>query len=216
MAKRIELNGLECFLLPQKAMYVTKYELLVISDWHLGKLKHFRNAGFFVPSPDISLEIDELRLLISDLPIREIIFLGDLFHSEWNTDWEYFKTFINSVAQQIKFTLTKGNHDVLDKKHFNKLPIAIRSEYILSEGLVFSHEPIVGLPTYMLNIVGHIHPGYLVGFKGRQNFRLPCFYIQDHLLILPAFGKFTGLHMMKKQEDSTIYAIIHDEVIEIK
>ncbi len=216
MAKRIELNGLELYLLPQKALYIPHYTMLIISDWHLGKLSHFRKEGLFVPAPDIEEELSRLNLLIQNLEIKEIVFLGDLFHSDWNSDWEKLKSYINTISNQaIKFTLTKGNHDILPHIHFANMNMRIKEEIILAEGLVLSHEPISGLPDYLYNIVGHVHPGCLIEAGARQSFRLPCFYLQNKVLTLPAFGKFTGLHIVKKNQDSSIFAIVNDSVISI-
>lgn len=216
MAKRIELNGLELFLLPQKVIYIPKYKKLIISDWHLGKLTHFRKEGIFVPSPAIEEELERLNLLINELDIKEIVFLGDLFHSIWNADWEKFKSYINHISKQaIKCTLTKGNHDILSDNHFYNMEIQVIKEIVLSEGIVLSHEPIIGLPHYMYNIVGHIHPGCLIEVGARQSFKLPCFFLQDNVLTMPAFGKFTGLYLVKKAVNNTIYAIVNDSVIAI-
>ncbi len=214
MAKRIELNGLEMYLLPQKALYIPSYQLLVISDWHLGKLSHFRREGLFVPAPAAEEEFERLDILLQELQVKDVVFLGDLFHSQWNSDWEKLKAYINLHAQQtLRFTLTKGNHDILKDHHFENFSLRVKSEVILSEGIVLSHEPLPDLPNYMVNIVGHIHPGCLIGAGARQSFRLPCFHFKDRVLTMPAFGKFTGLHIMKPEPQADIYAVVNDAVI---
>lgn len=215
MAKKILLNGLEIYLLAQKAIFIPSYELLLISDWHLGKLTHFRRAGFFVPATDAEEEFNRVRLLIDDLAAKQVLFLGDLFHSEWNADWEKFKLFLNSYAGRVKFILTKGNHDILEDHYFEHIPLEVKNEHLLSEGIVMSHEPLIGLPDYLYNIVGHIHPGYLLEYKARQTFRLPCFHLEGKTLTMPAFGKFTGLHMMSKGRNTEIFAIINDSIVEV-
>lgn len=216
MAKRLELNGLEMYLLPQRVIYIPKYFMLIISDWHLGKLAHFRKEGLFVPAPNIDEELERMNLLIQDLDIKEIVFLGDLFHSEWNSDWEKLKSHINSFSKHsIQFTLTKGNHDILKEKHFQDMNMKIKDEVLLAEGVILSHEPIIGLPDYMFNIVGHIHPGCLIDAGARQSFRLPCFFIQDKVLTMPAFGKYTGLHVIKKDRNNKIFVIVNDSVLKL-
>ena len=216
MAKRIELNGLEVFLLAQEVIYIPKYFMLIISDWHLGKLNHFRKEGLFVPAPAIEEEFENLNLLIQNLDLKEIVFLGDLFHSDWNSDWEKLKTYINTISNQsISCTLTKGNHDILTQSHFQNMNLKIRESIILSEGIVLSHEPFNDLPDYMYNIVGHIHPGCLIETSARQSFRLPCFFLQNKILTMPAFGKYTGLHLVKKEKNNRIFAVIKDSVIEV-
>ncbi|MHC8949900.1 ligase-associated DNA damage response endonuclease PdeM [Sphingobacterium hungaricum] len=213
MAKKLDFNGVEVFLLPQKAVFVPLYNTLVISDWHLGKLGHFRQEGLFVPPMQLVHEFARVEELLLELPVKKVIFLGDLFHSNWNTEWDEFVLFLKKYPQ-IEFILTKGNHDILPKAMLHSA-LQIKDEYLLAEGLVFSHQPITGLPDFMFNIVGHIHPGCVITTKGRQHFRLPCFHLEDKVLTVPAFGKWTGLHILHKDEDSRIFAVVGDGVVEV-
>ncbi len=214
MAKRIVLNGLDCFMLPQKVLYIPDYRLLVVSDWHLGKLTHFRKEGIFIPPVQINEEIDRMELLLEELPVERVVLLGDLFHSEWNEDWRQFTFFIQRYPH-ISFVLTKGNHDILAIDHWREAKIKVVPQYVLKEGLVFSHEPQPDLPNYMINIVGHVHPGCLLKVKGRQSFRLPCFHLAERILTLPAYGKWTGVQVLPQVEGVRFFPIINDEVLEL-
>ncbi|MGJ1285012.1 ligase-associated DNA damage response endonuclease PdeM [Sphingobacterium spiritivorum] len=215
MAKKIVLNGLDCFLLPQKVLYIPFYHLLVVSDWHLGKMKHFRKEGLFVPPVEVEEEIRRLELLFQELTVERVILLGDLFHSDWNEDWTAFALFTHRYPN-ISFLLTRGNHDILVNAHWAEARLQIIPQYILAEGLLFSHEPVADLPAYMFNIVGHLHPGCVVRGKGRQQFRLPCFHLKNNVLTLPAYGKWTGLHILPKEDNARFFSVIYDEVVEIK
>ncbi len=198
MAKKLVLNGLDCFLLPQKAMYIAKHQLLVISDWHLGKLKHFRKEGFFVPAPNVMEELSRLETLLNALEVKQVVFLGDL-----------------KAKPNITFTLTKGNHDILDDAHWERSALRIVDHLLLEEGIVLSHEPLRGLESHIINVVGHIHPGCQIFLAGRQSFRLPCFHLENRVLTLPAFGKFTGLHILPKTSLTKVYAIVDQSVLEL-
>jgi len=214
MAKRIVLNGLECFLLPQKVLYIPQYGLLVVSDWHLGKLTHFRKEGLFIPPVQIEEEIGRMELLLDELPVQRVVLLGDLFHSEWNEDWMQFTLFTQRYPR-ISFLLTKGNHDILANDHWLEAKINVVPQYLLTEGLVFSHEPLPDLPSYMVNVVGHVHPGCLLKVRGRQSFRLPCFHLAERILTLPAYGKWTGVQVLPRTEGARFFPVINDEVVEI-
>ena len=215
MAKKLTLNNLEIFLLPQKAVYIPHYAMLIVSDWHLGKLMHFRKEGLFVPPPLIRHELDILGELMQEVPTKKVVFLGDLFHSDWNADWTELINYLSNFPH-IEFVLTKGNHDILTEEIWEKSTvIQQKDQLILAEGLVLSHEPIADLPEHMFNLVGHIHPGCVIETKGRQSFRLPCFYLKNKRLVLPAFGKYTGLHIISKEVDTQIFAIVNDAVIEV-
>ncbi|MVZ66934.1 ligase-associated DNA damage response endonuclease PdeM [Sphingobacterium sp. DK4209] len=214
MAKKVVLCGLDCFLLPQKALYIPKHQLLVISDWHLGKLMHFRKEGIFVPAPAVSEELSRLDLLLAELAVEQVLFLGDLFHSKLNSEWEEFCQYTHSKPH-IQFTLTNGNHDILSDAHWGRSALRIVDHVLLEEGLLFSHEPLAGLDNHIINVVGHIHPGCQVFLSGRQTFRLPCFHFENRVLTLPAFGKYTGLHILRKTPQNRVYAIVDQSVMEL-
>lgn len=215
MAKKLVLNGVELFMLPQKVLYVPSYQLIVLSDWHIGKLGHFRKAGLFVPPMRLEEEFARLEVLLHDLPVQQVIFLGDLFHSEWNYEWDEFQQFLQRFPA-VKFILTRGNHDILPEALLEASVIHVKDYVLLDEGLVFSHEPIPHLEHYIFNIVGHIHPGCEVALRGRQYYKLPCFYLEEKILTLPAFGRWTGLYILPKRQHNRIFAVVGtEEVIEL-
>ena len=75
-------------LLPEKAIFWAEEQMLIIADVHLGKVGHFRKAGIAIPK---RMEQDDLAMvsdLIQEYEPVSIIFLGDLFHSEMNNDWD--------------------------------------------------------------------------------------------------------------------------------
>lgn len=214
MIQRLMLNGREVLLLPQKAVFIPQDEILIISDWHLGKLAHFRKEGLLVPSVPVADELNRLGELLESLPVKKVVFLGDLFHSRWNTEWDAFILYIHSFSH-IRFVLTKGNHDILPDEIFNESSIQLLDQIELEGGIVLSHEPVKNLSDDKINLVGHIHPGCMITGQGRQQFRLPCFHLENNILTVPAFGKWTGLHMLKKTGNTRIFAVVNDAVLEV-
>ncbi len=215
MAKKIELNGVELFLLPQKVVYIPIHELLIVSDWHIGKLGHFRKAGVFVPPMRLEEEFARLDVLLNALTIKQVVFLGDLFHSEWNYEWDEFQHFLSRYPK-ITFTLTRGNHDILPEAILAKSIIQVKEYILLPEGIVLSHEPIVQLDVGLYNLVGHLHPGCEVALQGRQYYKLPCFHLEKGVLTLPAFGRWTGLFILPKRQDNRLFAVVGNDVVELK
>jgi len=201
-------------LLPEKAIYWLQEETLIVTDIHLGKVGHFRKAGIAIPK---SLEQDDLALL-SDLIYRFnpkcILFLGDLFHSDLNNDWDWLVLW-RSLFSHIQITLVLGNHDILNRKFYTDLNFNL-CHFLDAGPFRFSHEP---LKKNELNLVsnyilcGHIHPGVLLEGAGRQTLSLPCFHFGKHQAILPAFGKFTGKVKMKNLEGDRIFAILKDKIV---
>lgn len=213
MAMRLAWCGTELDMLAEKVLHIPAFDMLVLSDWHLGKLGHFRKEGMFVPAMQTEAELDRLGALIERFALKKVVFLGDLFHSSWNYEWDEFVAYLQRFPQ-VEFILTKGNHDLLPSDILHQSSLAVVDSLRLDE-LVLSHQPLPELPASTLNIVGHIHPGLVLHGKGRQSFRLPCFHLQSNILTLPAFGRWTGLHMLKKAADSRLFAIVGDAVLEV-
>ena len=47
------------------------------------------------------------------------------------------------------------------------------------------------------SLAGHVHPAMLLAGPGRERLRLPCFDIGPAGMVLPAFGDFTGAHVLR-------------------
>ena len=61
-------------------------------------------------------------------------------------------------------------------------------------------------PTHVV-LAGHLHPVCRLSGPARDGLRLPCFVIEPGQLILPAFGAFTGGHLMRGAPGRGFYAI---------
>ena len=61
---------------------------------------------------------------------------------------------------------------------------------------------------------GHLHPGIRLRGKGKQSITLPCFFLSQHMGILPAFGSFTGLALQKPKAGERVFALADGEVFE--
>ena len=214
-SKKVILQQVELQLLPEKAVFLPAFNTLCIADWHLGKAAHFRKAGIALPQPDLSLEFDKLSQLIDRHQAKQVVLLGDIFHSSLNKDWVHFEKFIQAHTH-VSWTITMGNHDLPGKAKFASLGIHATDEFILGNGIICTHHPLAQVSENFLNIAGHIHPGCEIHAPARQKFKLPCFYYSRSVLTLPAFGGLTGLFIIKPDEHDQIFPIIGDEVKEMR
>ncbi|MDZ4711428.1 MAG: ligase-associated DNA damage response endonuclease PdeM [bacterium] len=204
----IILNGEELILLPQKAIYIKSESSLLLSDIHLGKTGHFRNAGIALP-PGLAyadFEILDELLFESDLKIKKIIVLGDMFHAERNVDWLIFEEWRN-LRSEIHIQLIKGNHDKLSNFHYESLGIEVFDSAVLNKFLLVHNYKDAESTEGLYKICGHIHPAVRIHGKGRQGLTLPCFYFGAEFGILPAFGSFTGKHIIRPEEKDIVFVI---------
>ncbi len=193
-------------------MYWPAKKTLVISDLHLGKTKHFIQNGIPLPKLVNQNNYWRLAVLLEKYEVDRVVFLGDLFHSVYNEEWETFKDF-KANYKNIKWLLILGNHDILHPDHYAEaeLEVVIRLQ---EEGLNFTHEPEESTDEFY-NICGHIHPAIRLFGAGSQHVRVPCFYFGKSGGVLPAFGEFTGMHVIKPKKGDTVFAITQNEVISV-
>lgn len=206
------IQGQELILLSEKAIYWKEENMLIISDLHLGKINHFRKAGIPVPSSANQKNIEVLIQLLQEINTERVIFLGDLFHSAYNQEWEVFGQVLEHFPE-VSFELVKGNHDILGEHQYVKHKIKVHELYLTREPFIFTHEPLEEIPTGYYALAGHIHPGVLIKGKGRQRLKLPCFWFGKRQGLLPAFGEFTGLHIITPAEEDEVYLIFEGKVL---
>jgi len=203
-------------LLCRKAIYWEEQKALICADVHLGKGGHFRKAGIAIP---LSLAQDDLAILsdlIREYQPKKLIFLGDLFHSDMNADWEWF-TLWRAQFPNLEIILIRGNHDVIHDKYYQQLNIGLYDELLMAPFLML-HHPLDAVKLeqaagYVL--CGHIHPGVTLHGRGRQSLTLPCFFFSEKQAILPSFGKFTGRMSLQHQPADKLFAVLPDKVMAV-
>ena len=197
-------------LLPEKALFWEEKKLLIIADLHLGKAGHFRKSGIPVSDMIHSKDILMLEKLIQKHQPAEVIFLGDLFHSDHNQGWEIFRRWLKSKAP-LPFKLILGNHDVLPDSDYNISNMKCLESLDLAP-FNLTHIP---EPSNLYNLAGHIHPAIKLKGKAKQSLRVPCFFFGKENGILPAFGNFTGTASINIEKTDDVFVIAENQVIKI-
>lgn len=199
---------------PWRALFWEKEQTLIVADLHLGKATHFRRAGIAVP-PDVSnLNWDKLIGLLLHFQPQRLLFLGDLFHSDYNREWEELAALIRQF-NTVRFELIPGNHDVLRPERYSDAGLLVHPEELKMGPFLLAHHPPEAPPPaskpYLL--AGHIHPSVSLRGPGRQHLRLPCFFFGSTYGILPAFGAFTGTARIRPSAGDRIFVITGDKVL---
>jgi len=210
MTHSIQIQNQEFLLHPLGGIFWVEKSMLLISDVHLGKVAHFRKFGAAVPQKAIHKNFILLDEIVNHFQPFQVCFLGDLFHSSINKEWQLFENWVEKTPSEI--ILVAGNHDIIAPEKFEVLSIQIFQELILDNFLLTHHpEEREGF----FNFCGHIHPAIRLQGSGRQRLKLPCFFKKQEQLILPAFGEFTGTYVLEPSKEDEVYAIVEDEVIKI-
>jgi DNA ligase-associated metallophosphoesterase len=160
---------------------------LLVADLHLEKATALaQRSRRLLPPYDSTATLARLGAAIDRLDPAVVVALGDSFHDSAGPD---------RLAADDLATLTRlacgrewiwvlGNHDP-------DLPRSLpgdRTEELQVDGLVCRH---AAAPGAAGEISGHYHPKAAIsGRAGRVTGR--CFVADEHRLVLPAFGAYTG------------------------
>lgn len=202
-------------LLTQKALYWKERDILLISDLHIGKIAHFRKAGIAVPQAGIQQNFSRLDEVIATTNASHILFVGDLFHSDVNQEWNQFCTWRKQYSN-VSMDIVLGNHDRLPDNFCNDFQITIHPLELSIDGFTFTHYPREEFSEGEYVISGHVHPVISLSGLARQHITAPCFYFGTQQAILPSFGYFTGGHAINIQKTDSVVAIVKDTLVPVQ
>ncbi len=179
--------------LAEKALYLPGHCVMLVSDLHFGKVAHFRRHGIGVPAQADMANLQRLEQALARYPTRQLLLLGDAFHSVENQALTLFAAWRKRYCN-LSIGLVPGNHDVMATTTYHDLGIDLLDPTYRLGGLHLVHDP-ADAPapspdTYTL--AGHVHPGVrLPGAAGALT--LPALVLGPEVGLLPSFGTFTGL-----------------------
>ena len=205
-----QVAGVPLRLLRQRAVFLPVEGLLLVADLHLGKAQSFRRLGVPVPSGTTADALARLDACLDATGACGIVFLGDLIHaarSRSPATWDAVARWRARHAG-LALTLVRGNHD----RHAGDPPPEWRIDCVeepLRLGpLALAHHPHPVPGAYVL--AGHVHPAAWLGGRARDRLRLPCFHFGPEVGVLPAFGAFTGAHVMPRAPGDRVF-VVHGE-----
>src|SRR5678809_383458 len=114
---RAVVRDFEFDLLPDKSVYWNKHKTMMLADLHLGKINHFRRSGYPVPAKANDANTAALIELLRRYKPERMIFVGDLFHSHYNQEWEVLGQVVKHFPS-CSFELVMGNHDIMSKLQY--------------------------------------------------------------------------------------------------
>ncbi|MEO8278917.1 MAG: ligase-associated DNA damage response endonuclease PdeM [Ideonella sp.] len=225
---QIVFAGEQLSLLPERAVWWPAARTLFIADLHLGKAATYRSLGQPVPGGSTQENLARIDRLIEALAPLQIVFLGDFLHAaqartpsllavvadwsagwsaRWSANWSaQCSADDSSAGRGLICTLVRGNHD----KRAGDPPASLGFELVDEPHLLgpyaACHHP-QHHDTHAV-LAGHLHPAIKLHGRGRDSLRMPCFVREgDALLILPAFGEFTGGWEVERRSDRRFYGV---------
>ncbi len=190
------LAGESVWLLPECALWWPAGATLFVADLHLGKAATFRARGLPVPSGTTQHNLAQLAQLVRQHRAERLVLLGDFLHAAEAQSAALQAALApwRAAHPALQLVLVRGNHD----HHAGDPPAVLRAEAVdepfLLGPFAACHHPQRHATHTVL--AGHIHPAVRLRGPGRDALRLPCFCIEEGLALLPAFGAFTGGHVV--------------------
>lgn len=209
----IQCQGEELELLPERAVFWPARKILFIADLHLGKSRHFQKSGIAVSNELETADLEILLQVVSSREVEHCIVLGDFLHSYENRSTEKFLELITQSG--VKFSVVPGNHDrfVSDNSELMSSLVWLDEKHEVKP-FTCMHDANMKLPGEFA-LAGHIHPSVRLKGFGKQNLRLPCFWVSNEFLILPAFSLFTGTFTIQPETRDRIYVIADKKVVKV-
>ena len=189
--------------------------MLIVADIHFGKAAAFRASGIPVPSGTTQANLDLLDILIDRHDIRRIVFLGDFLHARAGRATATLAALGQWRRRRhaLELILVRGNHDRHAGDPPPALEIAVVDEPWRIGPLALCHHPQSVEGAFAL--AGHLHPVYRLA-AGGDALRLPCFVVDEHWALLPAFGAFTGGYQIAPRPGQRIYLVADDSILQLQ
>jgi uncharacterized protein len=213
----VTIEGTTFQFLHQRGLYWEEQKTLFIADTHFGKEATFRIQGVGVPSGSTQGTLDTIAAMIAECKSTRLVLLGDMFHARSSLALDVRESLDSFFRDhpELRFTLVPGNHD----RGLNKLPKHWPIE-ILEPGsqlgtICISHIPAEPRDGCHVMLCGHLHPSYRLRSRSESVGKLPCFWLSQKQLVLPAIGEFTGTRVVKPSKPDRIWIIVDNQVLEL-
>lgn len=211
----VQVDGIELWLLPEKAGWLPDPRTLLIADAHLGKAHTFRRFGVPVPHGTTEETLGRLSALVARWQPARIVFLGDLLHSAHARTRATLAALASwrALHAHVHLTLVRGNHDDRAGDPPAALGFEVVDEPLSLGGLLLCHHPRERADGYVL--AGHVHPCVSLRGPAHDSVRLPCFWLGDRVGVLPAFGAFTGMHPVRPAANERVFVVGDGRVLAV-
>jgi DNA ligase-associated metallophosphoesterase len=158
--------------------------------------------------------LSRLTQAILETGAERMVVAGDVSHSAHGWSREASQDLAEWTLRhpRLEVILIRGNHDRICT---NQTAFTFEEDFQLGS-LTIRHHPVSKkTKSFPFVISGHLHPGVRLALSGKTGVRVPCFWIQQHQLVLPAFGAFTGLSIIEPDVGDRVIVVAGDEILEV-
>lgn len=206
----VDVQGERLELDPLCAVWWPSERTLIISDVHVGKAGHYAVNGIPVPMRAFQENCWNLAILYDRYAPETVVFLGDLYHSKRNREWDVFADF-QANYPDVRAVLVKGNHEFMDDAQYTSQGLEVVTTWDRGPFRLV-HEPVDG-PQAKYILCGHIHPAVTLRGAGSEHMRLPCYWFGKYQAVLPAFGSMTGTHRVRPVKGDQVFVSTGKKVV---
>ncbi len=196
-------------LLPERGLWWPAQRTLFVADVHLGKAASFRRLGQPVPAGTTQDNLDRLSALIERHSVNRLVVLGDFLHAAQARAPAQIEPVLRWRERHaaLACVLVRGNHDRHAGDPPAELAVSVVDEPWDMEGgrLAACHHP--QAVTGRIVLAGHWHPAIQLRGRAHDRQRLPCYCRTQDMLVLPAFGAFTGSSIQPLPTDACCYPV---------
>jgi DNA ligase-associated metallophosphoesterase len=187
MGLSFSLNGAVAEALPEGALWLKDFGVLILSDLHLEKGASYARRGQMLPPYDTRATLDRLAQVMAQLTPAIVVSLGDSFHERRSAEQldPADLAQLQALIAMTDWVWILGNHDPAIPEHL----AGARADAMPVGPLVLRHEPEAAPAPG--EVAGHLHPCAKIAGHGR-GVRARCFVTDGSRLVMPAFGAFTG------------------------
>jgi DNA ligase-associated metallophosphoesterase len=211
------LNGQTLLLGADRSLFWEEAKTLFVADMHLGKDVTFRRSGIPMPGGATQGTLTRLQSAIHRTGCEIVYVLGDLIHARSSLDEETCTAIRDFLVrnESTQFQLVEGNHDRGSRQLLNALSLDPIAPGIMIAPFCLVHDESTERPSDLADstlLAGHIHPAVVIGRETSERLRLPCFWLSNQCMTLPAFGEFTGAKCVQPRRGDQVFAIADNEI----
>jgi hypothetical protein len=182
---KLRFADLDVTLHASGAAFLPECASLIVSDLHLEKGSAARG---FIPTLDTRDTLQRLGRIVALFRPRRVVCLGDSFQDARAGERmaQADRDGLLALCAQVEtWVWVSGNHDPQTPPFCPGLKV----DCLPIGGIAFRHQPEAG--EIAPQVTGHFHPKARVA-TGAGHVTGRCFCVSERLIIMPAFGAYTG------------------------